>query len=278
MISEEISHCSQTSTIFRGSSLGTSALLYYLKFVGRVYLQQTLCTIVENIVIKKLPCGLKKDGESEDQWQIKFNNLVNYIQLISSAILNSAPYFPVQLQQVFYVLRKKVLEKFGKEASINAVNGFLFLRFFVPAIKSPQDCGIIENIEIADNEIKLLGILANFIQKMANNLPFRENDELFPLNKYMEESKKSMEEFMEAVSKEVHESDIVVDEQPSPLLQVNIAEDAACIYSYLQNGCEDFIDRNRNMPIVQQFVSVINLVKENIVEYEDAKGNVHSDS
>lgn len=61
------------------------------------------------------------------------------------------------------------MEKFPYklEVSVIAINGFLFLRFFVPALMSPQHHGLWEG-HLPSGPGSTLNLLARVVQKLAN--------------------------------------------------------------------------------------------------------------
>jgi len=97
---------------------------------------------------------------------------------------------------------------------------------------------------------------------------FRDDDPLVTLNTFLKDTQERMELFMEAVTKQVEESEMVDDNYF--LNQINLAEDAACILSYLQQNSEDFNVQNvtnHGKTDYLQLFSTIKDVKRNIADF-----------
>uniref|UniRef100_A0A6B2L2Y1 Ras-GAP domain-containing protein n=1 Tax=Arcella intermedia TaxID=1963864 RepID=A0A6B2L2Y1_9EUKA len=260
IIKDELGHCNQASTIFRGSGFGTSALLYFVKLVGKEYLQQTLATDIERLIVRKIPCLIQPD-DTEDVKTEKAKHLKSYVSRFFKAIVNSAKYCPIQLRQVFNILFHAVSQKFDEQTSYFAINGFLFLRFFVPALKSPMDDII--SINTPDEAKKLLSVIATAVQKMANGVTFRETDELAFLNEVMVNTKEDVDRFMRDISTVPDSSTLsaVLD-----IEELSFAEDAACMLSLLLKNEENFKNIS-DVAIREGLCNITKQTQESIANY-----------
>eukprot|EP00123_Amoebidium_parasiticum_P018882 comp24309_c3_seq2/m.45708 comp24309_c3_seq2/g.45708 ORF comp24309_c3_seq2/g.45708 comp24309_c3_seq2/m.45708 type:complete len:344 (-) comp24309_c3_seq2:403-1434(-) len=101
--------------------------------------------------------------------------------------MNSDNLFPSSLASIFRTLRESVRTRFPEfpDAEYIVVNGFLFLRFFIPAIISPKQYGMLASVDDAD--VKAVGrsltLLSKVVQNVANGVHFGAKEEhLGPLN------------------------------------------------------------------------------------------------
>ncbi|XP_033096106.1 ras GTPase-activating protein 3-like isoform X2 [Anneissia japonica] len=137
----EIAQTSDANTIFRGNSLGTKCIDEYMKLEGMHYLHDTLKVNIDEIHDDHRSCEIDptklRDGE------VLADNLVklkDYVEKIFMSIVNSAMACPRGMCKVFYALKEEAKSHFPNNPDVkySAVSGFVFLRFFAPAILSPR--------------------------------------------------------------------------------------------------------------------------------------------
>ena len=137
----EISKLTDATTIFRGNTLVSKMMDEAMKLSGLHYLHLTLRPIVELILHEKKPCEIDptriKERTSIEQ---NLNNLHEYVEKVFEAIIQSAAKCPPMLCQIFFDLRESATKYFphNKEVRYSVVSGFIFLRFFAPAILGPK--------------------------------------------------------------------------------------------------------------------------------------------
>lgn len=137
----EISKLTDPTTIFRGNTLVSKMMDEAMRLSGLHYLHTTLRPIVEAIVAEKKPCEIDP-MRAKDKSMIESNlvNLQEYVERVFKAIINSAVRCPPVLCQIFHDLRECAAKYFpqNKEIRYSVVSGFIFLRFFAPAILGPK--------------------------------------------------------------------------------------------------------------------------------------------
>lgn len=137
----EISKLTDPTTIFRGNTLVSKMMDEAMKLSGSQYLHATLRPIVDEIVAEKRPCEIDP-ARVKDRGQIDANlkNLSVYVARVFEAITSSAVHCPAVLRGVFYDLKECAAKHFpeNKEIRYSVVSGFIFLRFFAPAILGPK--------------------------------------------------------------------------------------------------------------------------------------------
>lgn len=137
----EISKLTDPTTIFRGNTLVSKMMDEAMRLSGLHYLHGTLRPIVDSILAEKKPCEIDP-ARIKDKLMIE-NNLINlqeYVERVFEAIINSAVRCPPILCQIFHDLRECAAKYFphNKEVRYSVVSGFIFLRFFAPAILGPK--------------------------------------------------------------------------------------------------------------------------------------------
>lgn len=155
--SYEIEATDNVDIIFRGNSLATKALDSYMKLVGKSYLETTLGKLIKDVYENKKSVEVDpaKIEKGEDV-KANFKRLLKFVKDTTQSIFDSVDACPPLLREVFHQLQERVKAKFTgtdqktKEVRYTVVGGFLFLRFFCPAILAPKLFGLSKgrNVEI----------------------------------------------------------------------------------------------------------------------------------
>uniref|UniRef100_A0A8C6PKL8 RAS p21 protein activator 3 n=1 Tax=Nothobranchius furzeri TaxID=105023 RepID=A0A8C6PKL8_NOTFU len=133
----EINRTQDPNTIFRGNSLTSKCIDETMKLAGMHYLQVTLKPIIDEICTEHKSCEidpvkLKETSLSE--------NLRLYVDRIFNVITTSGVRCPTVMCDIFFSLRESAATRFQVDQDVRytAVSSFIFLRFFAPAILSPN--------------------------------------------------------------------------------------------------------------------------------------------
>ncbi|GAB6021126.1 hypothetical protein CHUAL_003760 [Chamberlinius hualienensis] len=166
----EISKLTDVNTVFRGNTLVSKCMDEFMKLAGHHYLQDTLKSIIDQIFLEHKPCEIDpcklKDNENIDA---NMANLRDYVDRILKAITQSSLVCPPVMCEVFSLLRELATTYFPdtKELQYSVVSGFVFLRFFAPAILGPRLFEL--STETADQQtIRTLTLISKTIQSMGN--------------------------------------------------------------------------------------------------------------
>jgi hypothetical protein len=140
----------EANLLFRGNTLLSKALDLHMKRVGKEYLERTLGTIVRGIAEADADCEVDpmRLGEKASLQQ-NWDRLVPAIQRIWRSISDSAKECPAELRQVFRHIRACAEDRYGermRSVSYTSISGFLFLRFFCPAVLNPRLFGLLKGI------------------------------------------------------------------------------------------------------------------------------------
>ena len=218
-IKAEIEDSPDGRTLFRGNSMASKALDLYMKLVGTSYLRQTIESVLKAIIssaqsfevdplrIDQKPVDSKKKKDSttltlEDQLALNAKNLTEYNSVVANAIFNSSTKMPKELIEVFSVISETVNKNFPGNATVKytAVSGFLFLRFFAPAILGPPLFGLRVGVLDALNNRKLL-LIAKTLQNLSNLCEFGMKEPFMgPMNKFINDNMAALKEFIDKVT------------------------------------------------------------------------------
>lgn len=137
----------EANLLFRGNSLVTKALDLHMRRLGREYLDNTLGTRLRKISDRDLDCEVDPGKiKSPDQLERNWSNLINLTTSIWKSISGSAEQCPGELRALFRHIRSCAEDRYGsfiRTVQYTSVSGFLFLRFFCPAILNPKLFGLL---------------------------------------------------------------------------------------------------------------------------------------
>ncbi|XP_073698002.1 ras GTPase-activating protein 3 isoform X3 [Garra rufa] len=137
----EINRTQDPNTIFRGNSLTSKCIDETMKLAGMHYLRVTLKPIIDEICTDHKPCEIDpvklKESENLDTNR---ENLRQYVDRIFNVITSSGVSCPTVMCDIFFALRESAASRFQVDPDVRytAVSSFIFLRFFAPAILSPN--------------------------------------------------------------------------------------------------------------------------------------------
>ncbi|XP_068236209.1 ras GTPase-activating protein 3 [Palaemon carinicauda] len=166
----EMSKITDTNTIFRGNTLVSKCIDELMKLVGHHYLRTTLKSTLDMIFREKKPCEIDPTKlQQGDSREANLSNLKEYVRVVLNAIINSALSCPPVMCQIFSELRELANTYFPHEREVrySVISGFVFLRFFAPAILYPKLFDLTtEQIDPATH--RTLTLLSKTVQSVGN--------------------------------------------------------------------------------------------------------------
>lgn len=138
----------EANLLFRGNSLLTKALEMHMRRLGREYLEETLGEKIRAVDEKDPDCEvdpgrLSRQNDLDRNWK----NLLSLTNQFWEAIAQSASRCPAELRRIFRHVRACAEDRYGdflRTVTYSSVSGFLFLRFFCPAILNPKLFGLMK--------------------------------------------------------------------------------------------------------------------------------------
>ncbi|XP_062446373.1 rasGAP-activating-like protein 1 [Rhea pennata] len=186
LIVRELARTTDPNTLFRSNSLASKSMEQFMKVVGMPYLHEVLKPIVNRIFEEKKyveldPCKMELSSSrrisfkgSLSEAQVRESSLEllkGYLGDIIEAIVGSVDKCPPIMRVAFKQLRRRVEERFPsvehEEVRYVSISGFLFLRFFAPAILTPKLFNLREQHADPRTSRTLL-LLAKAVQSVAN--------------------------------------------------------------------------------------------------------------
>lgn len=172
VVEKEVIKTESPANLFRRNSMATRLLTIFAKHEGSDYLKRTLQPYLIKLVNDSVDKSYEIDPAKIQYGDKNSNleNLKNACQGFVDAITNSQG-IPSCFVDLCTFIAKVVTEKFGG-SPLPAVGGFIFLRFFCPAIVSPDGHELV-NIPQSSKELRRgLVLCTKVIQNLANNVLF----------------------------------------------------------------------------------------------------------
>ncbi len=138
----------EANLLFRGNSLLTKALDLHMRRLGKDYLEETLSEFIREIDESDPDCEVNPNLiENPDNMSRNWQNLIGLTERVWTSIADSASYCPPELRMIFRHIRACADDQFGnflRTVTYSSVSGFLFLRFFCPAVLNPKLFGLLK--------------------------------------------------------------------------------------------------------------------------------------
>lgn len=162
LIAEEIRNAPRHMDILRRNSCATRALSLFSRLKGNDYLVHTLNPVLSELLEKGEFFEIEKP-QTDTEEQVRL--FVKYMRKLIDAITNSVEIFPPELFIVCQTIYTSVKRKFPDYAYV-AAGSFMFLRFFCPALVSPESESIVAISQ--PHQKRPFITLAKVIQNIAN--------------------------------------------------------------------------------------------------------------
>ncbi len=138
----------EANLLFRGNSLLTKALDLHMRRLGKEYLEETLSEKIRDIDESDPDCEVDPNRvQHQDILTRNWRNLMILTSDVWKAIYNSASRCPPELRMILRHIRSCADDRYGKflrTVTYSSVSGFLFLRFFCPAVLNPKLFGLLK--------------------------------------------------------------------------------------------------------------------------------------
>lgn len=264
LLAEEIQNVSRTSDIFRRNSILTKLLAKLAKDYGLNYLTIVLKDFVLEFTTKEIVFNVEK--EEEDNFNPDL--FMSYLNRLVDLIVNSVDSMPDSFKYICSQIYKRVCEKVP-DSGLVAVGSFIFLRFFCPAIISPESffgIGVIDH----QNKKSLLQ-LVKVIQNMANKtMSLPKSKGLHSKTDELEEINKKIFGFLEEISKFDSEGKYpfeTIEELPIPELRYN----HKFFFTYFKEIKQQYLLGELSPNILSKRVSVMKIVDQIMKEVGQPK-------
>lgn len=141
----------EANLLFRGNSLLTKSLDLHMRRLGKEYLEETIGERLREIDEADPECEVDPSRvQRSDDLERNWRNLISLTTGVWKSISGSASRCPAELRLIFRHVRACAEDRYGdflRTVTYSSVSGFLFLRFFCPAILNPKLFGLLKGKE-----------------------------------------------------------------------------------------------------------------------------------
>lgn len=140
----------EANLLFRGNTLLTKSLDSHMRRIGREYLEEALGNRVREINEKDPDCEVDPNRvASPADLDRNWRRLLSITQEVWKSIVAAKAKCPIELRRIFRHVRACAEDRYGdflRSVSFSSVSGFLFLRFFCPAVLNPKLFGLMKGM------------------------------------------------------------------------------------------------------------------------------------
>lgn len=231
---EEIQETEDPNIIFRGNSVATKTLDAYMKLLGNQYLKDSLGSLIKGVYQTKDSCEVDPLRLSKnDDIKKNFKRLSNHVSLFWDAIQSSAINIPIELSYIFKDMSEICDSKFKiDKVKYTAISGFVFLRFFCPAILNPKLFGIMPD-HPDPSTARTLTLIAKIIQNLANLSEFEGKEpHMQVFNEWINDHYQAMIEFIDVICEPNENA------KPTPRPRINVRYEASALHTLIKSKWE----------------------------------------
>lgn len=246
----EVDETWDLSVLFRGNSVASACLDTFMRTVGRQVLDSTLRPILRELYKSNRSCELdptRAPKGSDLKKNLSF--FLETMEWIWSSIQTTIDKMPTTMRSVLAHLRARVAAKWPNDSNskYTSVTSFLFLRFFCPALMSPQSFDLVEEVPNAQMS-RNLALLSKTLMNLANFILYGNKEpNLSPLNEWLTSNFGKMREYIDRLVDDPDGSEIPIVQNPNATL---------FIYAREMNNLRDFLNQKKDKMITEREIVV----------------------
>ena len=142
----------EANLLFRGNTLLTKSLDTHMRRIGKEYLEESLGAKIREINEKEPDCEVDPSRvPNPQQIDANWKRLLTITHEVWKSIVAAKPRCPIELRVIFRHIRACAEDRYGdflRSVCYSSVSGFLFLRFFCPAVLNPKLFGLLNGKSI----------------------------------------------------------------------------------------------------------------------------------
>jgi len=193
----------EANLLFRGNSLLTQALDFHMRRLGKEYLDEVLSEKIIEINALNPDCEVdpSRISNAEDvnkNWAL----LISLTTDVWESISSSANRCPGELRQILKYIRAVAEDRYGdflRTVAYTSVSGFLFLRFFCPALLNPKLFRLLRDHPQPKAQ-RTLTLIAKSLQALANLSNFGQKEAwMEPMNRFLTGHRQGVKDFIDSI-------------------------------------------------------------------------------
>ncbi|WVN87921.1 uncharacterized protein L203_103118 [Cryptococcus depauperatus CBS 7841] len=196
LIEREVAMTNHESELFRANSITMRMITIFAKTYGYNYVRHTLQPLLASISERPAECSFELDprkaaegddiSDNADRLKLMCQALLDLICLNTSRV-------PVMFRALCHYIWEIVDDRFPNSRH-SAIGSFIFLRFFCPAIVSPESVDLDVSPDTRETRRALLMVI-KVVQNLANNVVFKE-PHMKVLNTFLSDNIKQVTNFL----------------------------------------------------------------------------------
>ncbi|KAI5284261.1 hypothetical protein KEM52_002985 [Ascosphaera acerosa] len=193
----------EANLLFRGNSLLTKTLDAHMRRLGQQYLEETIGSKLRDINDSDADCEVDPNRIARhEDLDRNWKRLVLLTSNVWASIHKSASRCPPELRQIFRHVRACAEDRYGdflRSVQYSSVSGFLFLRFFCPAILNPKLFGLLKEHPSPRSQ-RTFTLMAKALQGLANMTNFGSKESwMEPMNKFIMYHRHEYKDFVDEI-------------------------------------------------------------------------------
>ncbi|CAK9779949.1 putative ras GTPase activator [Cutaneotrichosporon oleaginosum] len=202
LVERDVGLTSHESELFRANSIMTRLMTTFAKTYGYNYVRGCLTPLVVSMGEKPIECSFELDPAKSSATEDIDRN-AEHLRLMCQALLDiiysSTPNLPVLFRALCHHIWEVVDDRFP-DSRHSAIGSFIFLRFFCPAIVSPENIDLDIPAERRDTR-RALVLITKVIQNLANNVLFGSKEvHMKVLNQFLSDNIRQVTKFLADVA------------------------------------------------------------------------------
>ncbi|KAK5108661.1 hypothetical protein LTR62_008066 [Meristemomyces frigidus] len=193
----------EANLLFRGNTLLTKSLDTHMRRVGKEYLEESLAAKIREINEKDPDCEVDPNRVNNPQnVERNWKRLIYFTESVWESMVASKSKCPVELRMIFRHIRACAEDRYGdflRTVSYSSVSGFMFLRFFCPAVLNPKLFGLLKD-DIKPRARRTFTLIAKSLQTLANMASFGNKEHwMEPMNTFLGKHRESFKTFIDDI-------------------------------------------------------------------------------
>ncbi|KAL8763088.1 MAG: hypothetical protein Q9184_001048 [Pyrenodesmia sp. 2 TL-2023] len=193
----------EANQLFRGNTLLTKALDCHMKRLGHDYLEEVLGEKIRYIDETNPECEVDPNRvQDPEDLQRNWRTLSALIESVWSSISSSALRCPPELRLIFRHIAACAEDRYGdflRTVTYSSVSGFLFLRFFCPALLNPHLFGLLKDHPRPQAQ-RTLTLISKTLNTLANLSTFGSKEPwMEPMNSFLNTHRQGFKTFVDTV-------------------------------------------------------------------------------
>mmetsp|Transcript_13750 Transcript_13750/g.39113 ORF Transcript_13750/g.39113 Transcript_13750/m.39113 type:complete len:661 (-) Transcript_13750:66-2048(-) len=274
LIHDEVEQSEDPATLFRGNCIASKFMKAYSKLIGIPYLADTLQDLIDQVLAnvgsyEVDPRKLEEGQNMDENWV----RLMEAGQNCLDAITESLDACPMEFRELSLYLLEEVQKKYPDyKNAVTFVGGFIFLRFFCPAMVAPEGYRLVDDVPSLAERRGLI-LVSKGIQNLSNGVQFGAKEAfMMPMNEFIIRNLHQTRQFLEQVAS-LPEADPIGEEARDALreeITTEMKEEALesahrllyinqqAVVELLQEGSEDVEHEDLEKPL-EEFNRLVEL-------------------